>query len=540
MNTDSSSSSDDTIDLPLHDPDAIDYLLGPVGVYGCTLGLLPVARPTTVTLKPTADDIAMTHFFNQFTTSNGHWDFILNYASKSRLDPCLDLAIRACGMAALDNVESVAIGRDYARSMYVEALGLLNAALRDPKRCRTDESLIAVAMLGYYENLTCDSRESIQSWKAHISGATQLLKIRGKAQFKTAVGRLLFRETRAQVLVHCLWDDLEPPAFLWDWEDDLAAQSTELQITRPADALTKICYDFAIVRSQMQKKTISNTAAAAQCTAIDRRMMEWQTDTLAACGPTWQYTALEVPDSPHVWNGMVHAYDRMPAPGVWNTFRSIRILVTRTQELLCRRFHFTPAEREEQTRYFRKVRRQMTDDICAGIPTALGHAAPAYNSSCTLISAYGSIWPIFFAATCALERVSISQSPSQQSKPNPASTTTSAAAAQAAWLLSRLDYISQHVGLRWASGIAAVLKGDFSMHDNLLPEDEEGGEGQKMPGWIKRIYDSGRGPRILMEKEGPLSEALEQDRRVYGPIWLGRGSGAEEGRREGSRARQDR
>lgn len=142
-----------------------------------------------ISLAPRVDDVAATHFYKQFT-SDGHWNFLHGYNRQPHLDPCLDLAVRACGMAALNNVEHVQRGKDYARGFYVEALGLLNAALRDPQRCITDESLIAVAMLGYYENLTCDSRQSIQSWKAHISGATQLLKLRGPAQFRTATGRM--------------------------------------------------------------------------------------------------------------------------------------------------------------------------------------------------------------------------------------------------------------------------------------------------------------------------------------------------------------
>ncbi|KAK4543198.1 hypothetical protein LTR36_005748 [Oleoguttula mirabilis] len=508
---DSSSSSDDTIDLPRHDDADSHCMFGPggtVGAYGSSLGLLSASRPIVMTLRTTAEDIAMTHFFNQFT-ANGHWEFLRGYAKKSRMDPCLDLALRACGMAALDNVESVVRGRDYAQTMYVEALGLLNAALRDPKRCRTDESLIAVAMLGYYENLTCESRESISNWKAHIAGATQLLKIRGKEQFQSQVGRMLFRETRAQILIHCIWDDLEPPAFLWAWNDELEKQTTEFRVAQPADSLAKICFDFAIVRSRMCKKTISDAEAADQCSEIDRQMIQWSIDAMSGDSVVWQYYDMEVTDSPHVWNGVVHAYTQHPAPGVWNTYRSIRIMVTRSQEQLCGRFPYSDAERDEQTSYFRKVRRQMTDEICAGTPSQLGHASPAYNSPCVLISAYTSIWPLFFAGTCALERVGSSSWTSKRKGTTTASVDaskphTSYATAQAAWIISRLEYISKHVGLHWASGIAAVLKGDFAMHEDLLPTAEEMGE---EPEWIRKLLLGGdREPKVSMEMESDAPE----------------------------------
>lgn len=505
--TDSSSSSDDTIDLPMQDA-SLDLALVPsseVGAYGSSLGLLFAVRPATMTLRTTAADLAMTHFFNQFT-ANGHWDYIRSYAQRPRMDPCLDLAIRACGMAALDNVENVSKGRDYAQTMYVEALGLLNAALRDPKRCRTDESLIAVAMLSYYENLTCESRESIQSWKAHIAGATQLLKIRGKEQFKSQVGRLLFRETRAQILIHCIWDDIEPPSFLWEWNEELERHTTEFRVAKPADSLARMCFDFALLQSKMCKHTISDAEAADQCSEIDRRMIQWSIDAMSTAGQVWQYYDMEVPDSPHVWNGIVHAYTMHPAPGVWNTYRSIRIMVTRAQERLCHRFHFSESERDEQMRYFRKVRRQMTDEICAGAPSQLGHASPAYNSPCTLISAYASIWPLFFAGTCALERVSSSswtkfgKGSAPTSSPD-TSIQTSYAAAQAAWIIGRLEFISKHVGLHWASGIAAVLKGDFRIHDDLLPD-----EMVEKPGLIRKVQGNNGGARVLLESESDVLE----------------------------------
>ena len=515
-NTDSTSSSDDTIYPPIYDED-FDYLLDPTDDFdfngvGSTLTLVP----STKTLQPTPDEIATSHFFNQFT-SHQHWDYLRTYASKPQLDPCLALAIRACGMAALDNVENMIMGKHYAQSVYVEALGLLNAALRDPKRCKTDESLLAVSLLGYYENLICDSRESIQSWKAHIMGATQLLKLRGKQQFKSEVGRMMFRETRAQIMIHCIWDDIEPPTFLWEWEEELEQQTIGWELyAAPADKMIKICFDLASVQAKIKQGTISDVEAAAICSQIDRDMIQWSIDTMNGV-QLWQYYDLEVPDSPHVWNGMVHAYTRSPAPSVWNTYRSIRILVTRTQEGLCRRLPFSNAEREEQTRYFRKVRRQMTDEICAGVPATLGHASPAFNSPCLLISAYGSVWPLFFAGTCALERVGRQPWHTVQSGSlSSAASQTSAASAQASWIVSQLEYISKHIGLKWARGITAVLKGDFRLHMDLLPDDDS-------PPWIRKIEESGRGAKVLLEKEDPLAGRDQWHvRHVQRALWVGK------------------
>ncbi|KAK4954932.1 hypothetical protein LTR10_007124 [Elasticomyces elasticus] len=515
LNSDSLTDSDATFDnmmiqdwseteTSVLDMDDVEQSLALVSTYN--------RRPIPFSMRPVAADLATNHFFTQFT-ANGHWEFLRAFDRKQLMDPCLTLAIRACGMAALDNVEHINHGRDYARTMYIEALGLLNSALQDPERSKTDESLIAVAMLSYYENLVCDSRESIQSWKAHISGATQLLKIRGPAQFKTSIGRTLFRETRAQIMIHCIWDDLEPPSFLWDWQEELKEQSPEYHFAKPADDLIEICFDFARIRARIEMRTIDDAEALSQVNEIDRRMVQWSIDTLASAGEFWRYSVVEVEETPHIWNGVVHVYAGHPAPSVWNTHRSIRIMVTRSQEWLCRRLKFfTAEEREEQLAYFRKVRRQMTDDICAGTPAALGQAPSPCSSPAILISAYGAVWPLFFAGTCALERLGTTKWDAFKSPPPDAAPRSSAAAAQAAWLVGRLQFISDVVGLRWATGIAAALQGDFTLHTDLLPDDlnETWGleighkvDGTPRPAWTARqAHAKGLPPLVMSSAKG--------------------------------------
>ncbi|EME46360.1 hypothetical protein DOTSEDRAFT_70380 [Dothistroma septosporum NZE10] len=494
--------------------------------------------PTSVKLSP--DDVATTYFMSHFTSPNGHWMFLREWASSTNLDPALSLAIRACGMAALNNVEHVVLGHDYSTSLYTEALGLLNAALRDPQRCTTDGSLIAVAMLSYYENITCNSRRSIASWKAHISGATQLLKLRGKAQFKTSAGRMLFRETRAQIMVHCIWDDLEPPAFLWDLENELEKSSPNFDIIAPADQLTRICYNFASLRSKMRLFQLSDFEAMQTATKIELSMIQWSIDAMSS--PLWTFQEVEVADSPDVWDGIVHSYEAFSAASVWNTHRSMRIMLTRTQELLTRRFKLPKDQEDEQLAYFKKVRRRMTEDICAGTPTQLGHASPAPNSPCILVTAYSSIWPLFFAGTCALER--ISPQAWTQVVGGETALSSSAPIAQASWIIGRLSYISKNIGLKWADGIAATLQGDFAIIDDVLPEYDSEPEwrhpfkearkmGNNQPAWVQNVRNSGRGPRILIE-DVPMHT---QPRSEYGPIWRhgGRPTGDDPTARDGPR-----
>ncbi len=459
--TPSATSLDLDLDSDLMDEDDEPIFIPSDTIFGAVdMSLASLILPP----KPKPDDVATNYFIHQFTANN-HWQFLRGY-NNTVTDPCVELAIKACGMAALDNVEHISRGGEYARSMYAQALGLLNDQLRDPQRSKTDASLIAVSMLGYYENLVCDGRESIQSWKAHIKGATQLLRLRGKEQLKTPVGRILFREIRAQVMIQCLWDDFKPPEFLWDYQSKLEETTGDNPITKPVDELTRLCLDFGTLRANMRTRRIPDVRAAQEASELERKLIQWQIECTATYD-NWRYYDVDVKDSEHTWDGKVHAYTGHPVPTAWNTWRSMRIMLSRTQEWLCRRFEFSTSEREEQMQYFRRTRRQLTDDICATIPVQLGHASPAYNSPCVLITAYGTIWPTFFAATCALERVGPRSFELLNGQPK-LKENASAPGAQALWLLGRLEYISKHVGLRWADGIAATLRGDFKVYENQL------------------------------------------------------------------------
>lgn len=297
--------------------------------------------------------------------------------------------------------------------------------------------------------------------------------MRGRSQLNTEIGRTLFREFRSQILTYCIWDDIEPAAFLRDWGEDLATKTPYQGFVEPGDTLTDYCMDFAHIRAQLRLGTISTINAIAAASRIENDMIRWGVET-PQVAKMWRFQETRLPDSPHFWNGTVHTFENQNAPtsSTWNFWRSMRILLSRTQESLAQRVHLPPAERERQQMHIRTVRRQMADDICATVPVALGHANKAI-AQCTLITAYGSIWPLFFAGTCALERVEekwwmVGAEHVAAHKRYAAS----AAAAQAAWVIGRMEYISREIGLRWAEGVAAVLKGDFSIHWDLLPEGE--------------------------------------------------------------------
>ena len=104
--------------------------------------------PTNVRCEP--DDVVVQYFLSQLTPDS-HWSYVSQSIMHPRPDPCIVLAVKACGTAALTNVGHVPHGAEWSRRLYGEALNLVNGALQDPVKSRLDSTLIAVTMLGFFE-----------------------------------------------------------------------------------------------------------------------------------------------------------------------------------------------------------------------------------------------------------------------------------------------------------------------------------------------------------------------------------------------------
>jgi hypothetical protein len=71
------------------------------------------------------------------------------------------------------------------------------------------------------------------------------------------------------------------------------------------------------------------------------------------------------------------------------------------------------------------------------------------------------------AGTCALEQVGLAAWRRILTGYALDGEASSTAATQASWIIGRLEYISKHLGLRWAVGLAATLNGDFQRHHDI-------------------------------------------------------------------------
>jgi hypothetical protein len=209
---------------------------------------------------------------------------------------------------------------------------------------------------------------------------------------------------------------------------------------------------------------------------LSQRLESWAQATRNS-GETWRFAVhLEPETAENRFGALAHKYSSDSAATTWNSYRTLRIMVTRAQEIMLR--HSTDschADIGHQMNLLRKIRRDCTDEISASVPFHLHHLPSALPKTHGAVfhTALALIWPLFFAATCALEQVGASlRQMTATTCPLDEMTSlesqASAAAVQASWLIGRLVYISTDIGLKWAGGFVDVLHGDFRVFQTYM------------------------------------------------------------------------
>ncbi|TVY94509.1 hypothetical protein LAWI1_G000108 [Lachnellula willkommii] len=112
-------------------------------------------------------------------TGTGHFDYLAPLMKTAGLDSPLSIAFQAVAMAALANRPN-SRGRGLlpkAMGQYAKALKATNLALQNPAQQKSDQTLAAILMLGFFETVLTQSN-SAQAWYSHADGAIQVVRMR--------------------------------------------------------------------------------------------------------------------------------------------------------------------------------------------------------------------------------------------------------------------------------------------------------------------------------------------------------------------------
>ena len=174
-----------------------------------------VANSPAVGLEPSLEEQGTNYFFANFvapkTQETSGPFYYLHDAVKDGIDDLLKACIVATGLAGLSNVSKSRQLMGHARKEYTSALGYINAALASPTDTIKDSTLIGIIILAVYESTAGAWMLTLKAWTQHINGAAALVRLRGRSQFKTRVGRVIFLQATSHLLISCVQREMSIP-----------------------------------------------------------------------------------------------------------------------------------------------------------------------------------------------------------------------------------------------------------------------------------------------------------------------------------------
>ena len=310
----------------------------------------------------------------------------------------------------------------------------------------------------------------MSSWKHHVEGSAQVLQLRGRSQIRTRTGAALFRELRNNIGMNALMSETEVPDYIVQWTQALEFDP----IQTPADQLTVLSARVATLRSAHRQGSRTDEELMDLANTLEKDLLSWSETTLAA-GSICSFHNVHDLDSPHSWNGTRHEYGIPQAHRHWNKWRCLRIMLSRLQEAIWRRSWPTlsrPSEPVPDSEHYRMIRSRMVSDICIASAYAFGNDYNAEPPRGSMSSGYLLLMPLCLAGTCLLEqlaeptvspggsRMILVDEPLHTDLFNQTST-------QLAWIIERIDYINEKVGVKWAGSIGKFLKGECKIYYDL-------------------------------------------------------------------------
>ncbi|KAH8661651.1 hypothetical protein BGZ60DRAFT_90277 [Tricladium varicosporioides] len=431
--------------------------------------ITPTSDPGSMSISPVALNIPIEQQAPCFFMSNyvlspsegsfrGYFEFLQPLIKNEGPDTQLSLAFSAVSMASLANRPNSRNRRELSHiavAQYSKALKATNLALQNPAQQKTDQTLAAILMLGFYETVSSTSTNA-NAWYSHIDGAVQLVKMRGKKQFRTKVGHALFQVVRTQMAINCMTAS-KSPAMGPDWwvsdavEGDFAAPviKLKLQLAELRAEINAALTGFPRTPEYFQKVLDMMRRAAAM--EADYEAWEaslpdfWHPKTVA-----WvdNVTGVDITKS-EVCPGKVEIYHNIWVATIWNHARIARLNISGTI-VRCAAWICSPVDYRTTPEYATNVRLSvdLITDVIASIPFHLGWhvgqagamSAPDLNgfnegletfSKPKPIGGFFALWPLF-AISC-MDFITDSQR---------------------AWAKGRLNFISEIMGMNHAKVLA--------------------------------------------------------------------------------------
>ena len=267
-----------------------------------------------------------------------------------------------------------------------------------------------------------------------------------------------------------LMSEAEVPGFILPWT--LALEFDPMQT--PADQLALISCRVASIRAAFRTGSKTDEEIAELTNDLEKDLLSWSESALEA-GSVFSFYNVRDLDSPHAWNGIKHEYGIPQAHRQWNSWRCLRVILSRLQEAIWRRswpFLAQPTQPIPGSEHYRIVRNRIVNDICCAAAYVLGNDFSTEPPRGAVSSGLLLITPLYLAGTCLLEQLAepvVTPGGSRMILANEAmhDNLFNRTSTQLAWIIEHLDYIAGKVGVKYAASIGRLLKGESNIYYDL-------------------------------------------------------------------------
>ncbi|KAL2061307.1 hypothetical protein VTL71DRAFT_7580 [Oculimacula yallundae] len=407
-------------------------------------------------LGTSPDDQATCFFFQNYVLqedmfSRGNFQYLSDIYGCEEIGSALADSVASLGLVGLAHFWGASSILANATIKYNSALKTISTHLRTIAGAKSDQTIIAIMLLGLYETNTCNSRHSMETWTRHITGASALLQLRGREQWRTPIGYHLFIHLRTQVITNCIQRHAPVPDIISEWSQDLDFETAE---QAAATTLSNLAIRYCNLRASMScfrdysdPERIISTACA-----LDSEYEIWT----RTCPIQYIYQTVTLNErADDVFSDHYHAYSTIWIAAVWNNYRSARILVN---ELILDQLGYLYQNHPESSLIWgdhclyenqilssNSTLLQLCHEICASVPYFLG-----YNPGTTGLldqtpkSVNGNLllWPLYTAGVTGM----VSE-------------------VMRFWVAGRLQWIAHVMGIRQAGALAYSM---LRRQDHLL------------------------------------------------------------------------
>ena len=194
-------------------------------------------------------------------------------------------------------------------------------ALKCPNEAAQDTTLLASLLLDLFERITDEEPENSKSWISHFNGAFALVRLRGLATFQNPSDLTTLARLSTNCVTSCIASGSQVP----DEVNVIQAYIGEHRHEQsPVLRLSGLMAQYANLRSEVQRGSLSNEERIEQFMKLDRKLQALDSDLESS----WHYsTTLLDYESDRVFGLRYDSYPNSKICQARNFFRVVRILL---------------------------------------------------------------------------------------------------------------------------------------------------------------------------------------------------------------------